>query len=199
MRSWLRPSAILVTLLAIVFVGACAKRPNLTVASAPAPVPPPAPSITTVVTETAQTTTVVEAPAPAPPVRVATAAPAPPRQAPKEFEPNSALTRIHFDFDKAEIRPGDARILDVNANWLREHPDQLVLIEGHCDERGTAEYNMVLGERRAKGAMNYLVSRGVPTSRISIISYGEERPLCTEKNEACWSENRRAMFLTKER
>src|SRR2546422_360191 len=149
--------------------------------------------------EPTQTTPVVEAPAPAPPVRVATAAPAPPRQAPKEFESNSALTRIHFDLDKAEIRPGDARILDVNANWLREHPDQLVLIEGHCDERGTAEYNMVLGDRRAKSAMNYLASRGVPTSRISIISYGEERPLCTEKNEACWSENRRAMFLTKER
>ena len=199
MRSWLRPSAILVTLLATVFVGACAKRPNLTVASAPAPVPPPAPSITTVVTETTQTTTVVEAPAPAPPVRVATAAPAPPRQAPKEFAPNPALTRIHFDFDKAEIRPGDARILDVNASWLREHPDQLVLIEGHCDERGTAEYNLALGDRRAKSTMNYLASRGVSTSRMSIISYGEERPLCTEKNEACWSKNRRAMFLTKER
>jgi len=199
MRSWLRPSAILVTLLATVFVGACAKRPNLTVASAPAPVPPPAPNVTTVATETQTTTVETPAPKPAAPVQVATAAPAPPRQAPKEFAPNPALTRIHFDFDRAEIRPGDAQTLEVNANWLREHPDQLVLIEGHCDERGTAEYNLALGDRRAKSTMNYLASRGVSTSRMSIISYGEERPLCAEKNEACWSKNRRAMFLTKER
>src|ERR1043166_47354 len=140
MREWLRPSAVLVTLLAFALVGACAKRPNLTVASAPAPVPPPAPNVATVVTETQ--TTVIETPPPAaepaPPVQVATAAPLPP---PKDFAPNPALTRIHFDFDKAEIRPGDAQTLDTNANWLREHPDQLVLIEGHCDERGTAEYN----------------------------------------------------------
>ena len=198
MREWLRPSAVLVTLLAFALVGACAKRPNLTVASAPAPVPPPAPNVATVVTETQ--TTVIETPPPAaepaPPVQVATAAPLPP---PKDFAPNPALTRIHFDFDKAEIRPGDAQTLDTNANWLREHPDQLVLIEGHCDERGTAEYNLALGDRRAKSTMNYLASRGVSTNRMSMISYGEERPVCTEKNEACWSKNRRAMFLTKER
>jgi len=197
MREWLRPSAVLVTLLAFALVGACAKRPNLTVASAPAPVPPPAPNVATVVTETQ--TTVIETPAPPPaaePVQVATAAPLPP---PKDFAPNPALTRIHFDFDKAEIRPGDAQMLDTNANWLREHPDQLVLIEGHCDERGTAEYNLALGDRRAKSTMNYLASRGVSTNRMSMISYGEERPVCTEKNEACWSKNRRAMFLTKER
>ena len=200
MRAWLRPSAVLVTLLAFALVGACAKRPNLTVASAPAPVPPPAPNVAAVVTETQ--TTVIEPPAPPPaaepaaPVQVATAAPLPP---PKDFAPNPALTRIHFDFDKAEIRPGDAQTLDTNASWLREHPEQLVLIEGHCDERGTAEYNLALGDRRAKSTMNYLASRGVSTSRMSIISYGEERPVCTEKNEACWSKNRRAMFLSKER
>src|SRR5206468_3734087 len=113
--------------------------------------------------------------------------------------PNSNLRRIHFDFDKFDIRPGDAAILDANASWLRDNPNQLLLIEGHCDERGTSEYNLALGDRRAKSTMSYLASRGVATSRISIISYGEERPLCTEKNEACWSKNRRAMFLTKER
>src|SRR5438128_12405164 len=106
MRSWLRPSAILVTLLATVFVGACAKRPNLTVASAPAPVPPPAPNVAAVVTETQ--TTVIETPAPPPaaPVQVAPAAPLPP---PKDFAPNPALTRIHSDFAKAETGPGDAQ------------------------------------------------------------------------------------------
>ena len=77
--------------------------------------------------------------------------------------------------------------------------NNLVLIEGHCDERGTNEYNLALGERRAKATMNYLVSQGVQAARITIISYGEERPLCTEKTEACWARNRRAHFLTKAR
>jgi peptidoglycan-associated lipoprotein len=197
MRSWLRPSVVLVTLLAVVLIGACAKRPNLTVASAPAPVPPPAPNIAPVVTEPQTTPAPPPVPEPAAPAPVATAAPAPPP--PKDFQANSALNPIHFDFDKAEIRADDARTLDANANWLREHPDQLVLIEGHCDERGTPAYNLALGDRRAKSTMNYLASRGVSNGRMSIISYGEERPLCTEKTEACWAKNRRAMFLTKER
>ena len=146
MRSWLRPSAILVTLLATVFVGACAKRPNLTVASAPAPVPPPAPNVTTVATETQTTTVETPAPKPAAPVQVATAAPAPPRQAPKEFAPNPALTRIHFDFDRAEIRPGDAQTLEVNANWLREHPDQLVRRFGAHDQSAVDEFVLAAGD-----------------------------------------------------
>jgi peptidoglycan-associated lipoprotein len=74
-----------------------------------------------------------------------------------------------------------------------------VLIEGHCDERGTNEYNLALGERRAKSTMNYLVSQGVQASRITIISYGEERPVCNEKTEECWAKNRRAHFLVKPR
>ena len=74
-----------------------------------------------------------------------------------------------------------------------------MLIEGHCDERGTAEYNLALGERRAKAAMNFLVSHGIEASRITTISYGKERPVCTEKNESCWSKNRNDTFLTKER
>jgi peptidoglycan-associated lipoprotein len=72
-----------------------------------------------------------------------------------------------------------------------------VLIEGHCDERGTDEYNLALGERRARSAMNYLTSRGVAKERMSVVSYGEERPLCKEKTEACWAQNRRAHFLVK--
>jgi peptidoglycan-associated lipoprotein len=104
---------------------------------------------------------------------------------------------IHFDFDKANIRAGDAKILDANARWLRDNPKQVVLIEGHCDERGTNEYNLALGERRARATMSYLVGRGIQAARISTISYGEERPLCTERDERCWSRNRRAQFLTK--
>jgi peptidoglycan-associated lipoprotein len=117
----------------------------------------------------------------------------------KEFASVADLNDIHFDFDKYDIRPNDAKTLDGNAGWLKSNPNHLVLIEGHCDERGTNEYNLALGERRAKSTMNYLVSQGVQASRITIISYGEERPLCTEHNEECWAKNRRAHFLVKPR
>jgi len=105
---------------------------------------------------------------------------------------------VFFDFDKFDVRPADTKILDANASWLKSN-DNLVLIEGHCDERGTNEYNLALGERRAKSTMNYLVSQGIQASRITIISYGEERPLCTDKTEDCWAKNRRAHFLVKPR
>lgn len=117
--------------------------------------------------------------------------------APTEFSATVELRTIHFDFDRSEIRPGDASILDANAEWLRAHPGALVLIEGHCDERGTAEYNLALGERRARSTMTYLLGRGVADTRITITSYGFERPLCTEHTEECWSRNRRASFLVK--
>jgi len=118
---------------------------------------------------------------------------------PSEFAPNPNLKTIYFDFDKYDIRPNDAKILDGDAAWLKTNADNLVLIEGNCDERGTAEYNLALGEKRAKAAMNYLVAQGIQASRVTIISYGKERPVCTEKNEACWSQNRRDNFLTKTR
>jgi peptidoglycan-associated lipoprotein len=121
------------------------------------------------------------------------------RPSPKEFVSISDLKDVYFDFDKYDIRPPDAKVLDANATWLKSNPNHLVLIEGHCDERGTNEYNLALGERRAKSAMNYLVSQGVQASRITIISYGEERPTCTQKNEDCWAKNRRAHFLVKPR
>jgi peptidoglycan-associated lipoprotein len=124
-------------------------------------------------------------------------APAPPPPAPKEFMPNPALKDIYFDFDKANIKPDAAKILDASAAYLKTKPDELVLIEGHCDERGTVDYNLALGDRRAKAAMNYLVAQGVAANRISVVSYGKERPVCTEKTEACWAKNRHDQFLTK--
>ena len=117
---------------------------------------------------------------------------------PKEFAETSALRDIHFDFDRYDIRAQDATILEDNARWLQDTPGALALIEGHCDERGTNEYNLALGERRAKATRDFLVSLGIESSRITIISYGEERPLCTERSEACWSDNRRAHFLIKQ-
>jgi peptidoglycan-associated lipoprotein len=106
------------------------------------------------------------------------------------------MSDVHFDFDKYEIRPEGARALDKSAAWLKTNAKQ-ILIEGHCDVRGTSEYNVVLGERRAKATMNYLVSRGVDSQRITVVSYGEDRPQCHQNNEACWAKNRRAHFLAK--
>jgi peptidoglycan-associated lipoprotein len=182
-------------LLGLIVTG-CAKRPATTsAASAPAPAAPPS-------TATAPSTPAPQAPAPAPATAAATtpvpAAPAT-RPSPKEFVSIAALRDVFFDFDKYDIRPEDAKTLDANAAWLKTNADNLVLIEGHCDERGTNEYNLALGERRAKATMNYLVSQGVQANRITIISYGEERPVCTEKNESCWSKNRRGHFLVKPR
>jgi peptidoglycan-associated lipoprotein len=117
----------------------------------------------------------------------------------REFTATDTLKDIQFDFDKYDIRPGDAKILDEDAKWMKSNSNALVLIEGHCDERGTNEYNLALGERRAKSTMNYLVSQGVQANRITLISYGEERPQCAEKTEACWAKNRRAHFLVRGR
>jgi peptidoglycan-associated lipoprotein len=126
-------------------------------------------------------------------------APVTPPPTPREFVAVPELRDIHFDFDRYDIRPADAKILDENAKWMKANPNYLILVEGHCDERGTNEYNLALGERRAKSTMNYLVAQGVNANRFTIISYGEERPLCTEKHEGCWSRNRRAHFLVKAR
>ena len=117
---------------------------------------------------------------------------------PKEFVETSALRDIFFEFDKYEIRAGDAKTLDENARWLKQNGNALLLIEGHCDERGTNEYNLALGERRAKATRDHLVSLGIEGSRITVISYGEERPVCTERTEGCWTKNRRAHFLVKQ-
>ena len=115
----------------------------------------------------------------------------------KEFHPATEMVDVHFDFDRYDIRTEDEPVLESNAAWLRTNKGYLVLIEGHTDERGTVEYNVALGERRAKSTQNYLVSRGIDSRRISIISYGEHRQLCTDSTENCWAKNRRAHFRIK--
>ena len=116
---------------------------------------------------------------------------------PHEFSEAGALQDVHFDFDRATVRPEDARILDANARWLVARPGTMVLIEGHADKRGTNEYNLSLGENRARVTRDQLVARGVVPSRITILSYGEERPVCRDSSEKCWAQNRRAHFLVK--
>jgi len=190
-----RGSALLVVpvLVLSLFLAGCAKRPATTAASAPPPTGAPAPS--TAAPSTSGTPGPSMTPSPAAP---GTAAPSttPPR--PSEFRETDNLKDVFFDFDKYDIRQSDAKVLDTNATWLKAN-DNLVLIEGHCDERGTNEYNLALGERRAKATMNYLVGQGVQANRVTIISYGKERPTCTEHSEACWAKNRRAHFLVKAR
>ena len=190
-----RGNALLVApvLVLSLFLAGCPKRPATTAASAPAPTGAPAP------TAAAPSTPSAPAPAMTPtPTAPATAAPAPAPPPPSEFRETDNLKDVFFDFDKYDIRPGDAKLLDTNAAWLKTN-NNLVLIEGHCDERGTNEYNLALGERRAKATMNYLVGQGVQANRITIISYGKERPTCTEHSEACWAKNRNDTFMTKEK
>ena len=168
------------TLAAIAFVVACEPKPKPTPAPAPAPVSTP-----TVVT--------VEPPAPTP-------QPAPrvdtddiTRKSLSEI--SSYLKPAFFDFDKADIRADARDVLAANATWLKKYGSVQFTIEGHADERGTAQYNLALGDRRANAAKDYLVSLGVDASRIKTMSYGKERPFATGHDEDSWQKNRRAHFV----
>ena len=136
--------------------------------------------------------------------------PATKRSIPRINDPPPAITRqrfsdvlssriqdAYFDYDKSDIRPDARDALTTNAATLKgiftDYPDSVV-VEGHCDERGSAEYNLGLGDRRATAAKEFLVQLGVPSDRLKTISYGKERPVCTESNESCWQKNRRAHF-----
>ncbi len=167
--------AILVT-----FAAACSKKPPVQTAPVPAPVPTPeAPTAVTVPPRP-------ETPPVPPEVRVTDKT---------LVEISGYLKPAFFDYDKSDIRPDAREALNGDADFLKKWPTLKVTIEGHCDERGTREYNMALGQRRASAAKEYLVSLGVDASRLTTISYGKERPFCTERNEECWQKNRRAHFV----
>lgn len=105
------------------------------------------------------------------------------------------LDNIYFEFDKYDLRPGAKTTLSENARVMMEHSGFSILIEGHCDERGTEDYNLALGEKRALAARDYLVGFGIAKARISVISYGEEKPVDPRHNEEAWAKNRRAQFV----
>jgi peptidoglycan-associated lipoprotein len=176
---------------------ACSKK----AAVAPPPPPPAAP-------QQAATT-----PPPARPTPAKPTPPAPPRATPVAQTPqrgttptpaeietlNASLARLEdalFDFDKSTIRSDASVALKDDVNVIRgilvNYPSQKLLIEGHCDERGSDEYNLALGDRRAVAAQEFLTSMGVPNTQLTIISYGKQRPVCTDKGEDCWQKNRRA-------
>lgn len=149
-------------------LGACAKKP-------PEQLPPP-PADT------------------APPQATGPTGPIPGSQA--DFLASIMSDTIHFELDKSEVSPSDQQVLQSQARWLTRYPDKRITIEGHCDERGTREYNLALGERRANAAKNYLASLGIDPARISTISYGKERPVALGSDEASWAQNRRAVTIT---
>ena len=158
--------ALLLVIPGLLFTVGCQKK-TVTQAKAPAPAPAPAPAAK---------------PAPAP-------APAP------VSDWNIMQNNIYFEFDKSTLTPMAQDTLMRHAAWLRDNPTVTVTIEGHADERGTNEYNLALGDRRADSAKAFLVDLGIASSRLTTISYGEERPLCMQQDEECWAKNRRGHFV----
>jgi peptidoglycan-associated lipoprotein len=135
------------------------------------------------------------APPPAPPPPPVAAAPVTSSVLPgsaEDFRVNVGDT-VHFEFDQYNVPESDKTVLGRQAAWLAKYPAVRVTVEGHADERGTREYNLALGARRANAVKEYLVSQGVSTARVETVSYGKERPICTESNEACWAQNRRGV------
>lgn len=114
---------------------------------------------------------------------------------PEHFRQNVVSDTINFDFDQYDIDARARQILDSQAQWLTQYPNTRISLEGHADERGTREYNLALGDRRANAAKNYLAARGVSPSRITTISYGKERPIALGSDEASWAQNRRAVTI----
>jgi len=194
MKGTLRWAVLVLSVAALVAAG-CAKKQ--TVKSEGAQAPPAAAPAPTVVTEAP----VKEAPpapvetAPAPPPAPVAAAPAPGVSVTEEKI--SQFDDVRFDFDKSVVKEDGRKTCQVVADYLKSHPGAKMLIEGHCDERGTSEYNMALGERRATAVMSYLVSLGVPKAALTTVSFGKEKPLDPGHSEEAWAKNRRAHFVLK--
>ena len=138
-------------------------------------------------TQTATARVTVNAPPPPPPP------PAPSLTDEQLFAQN--VKDVYFDYDKADVRADQQTLVQANAAFLQQHPNMSVTLEGHCDERGSTEYNLALGDNRASAVKNALVAAGVPAERIKTVSFGKEKPFCTESNESCWQQNRRGHFV----
>lgn len=177
------------TLCAAILLTACAKKtppvpapaPSLITADVPAPPPPPPPP-----------------PPPAPPAAEVSALTADEifaRKSLDELNAERPLTDVFFDLDESSIGSDARATLQQNAQWLSQWPSTRVTIAGHCDSRGTSEYNLALGERRASAVKEYLTALGVSAERVTTISKGKEQQVCAEENEACWQRNRRGLHI----
>lgn len=185
----LQRSAALLTFCLVLSVGAAACGKKAPEVAPPAPPPPAAPAAPA-------------APPPPPP-------PTPPPAAPKplsdeeifagktldQLNAERPLGDVYFDLDESSIRDDGRGPLQTNAEWLKRWSSTRVMVEGHADERGSAEYNLALGDRRANAVKGYLVNLGIPENRITVTSKGKESPFCTESNESCWQQNRRGHFI----
>lgn len=173
-RKSLAPAALLAV---STMLSACHHAPQQ---AAPAPTPAPAPA---------------QAPAPATPPADHSADSARAAQERMAQARSTIEERIHFEFDKSDIQADDKAVLDAKLPILRANPNMRIKIEGNCDDRGSEEYNLALGQRRAAAAKRYLTDFGIDAGRIDIISYGHEKPMCTQDSEDCWSQNRRDEFV----
>jgi len=178
-------AAILAAALNVVLAGCKHNAP----VTAPAPAPPPA-------------ATPAPAPPPAPPAPPAAPAPAPPteeetfaRTSLDDLNAKKPLSDVFFDLDQADLNEASRAALQKDADWMKKWQSTKVTVEGHCDSRGTTEYNLALGERRAQAVKDYLTGLGIGTDRVLTVSKGKEAPFCTDENEACWSQNRRGHFM----
>jgi peptidoglycan-associated lipoprotein len=181
----------LLSMVLVIAVGAaaCHKKAPVVAPAAPPPTPPPA--------------------APAPPPRPnppppppAAAAPAPlteeeifARKSLEELNAEKPLGDVFFDLDESTLDDADRAPLQKDAEWMKKWPSTKVTVEGHCDSRGSSEYNLALGSRRADSVREYLISLGIDGSRILVVSKGKEQPFCTEENDSCWAQNRRGHFI----
>jgi peptidoglycan-associated lipoprotein len=181
---------------ALALVG-CPKRPEV-IQAAPAPLGPPAATAPPPAPPAPAPPPVAEAPVvrQAPPAETPVAPPPAPAPVPPAAVPApSPLKDAFFNYDKSNIREDQKAALNENVAWLKGNTRAKILVEGHCDERGTAEYNLALGERRAKAVKEHLVAAGIPADRVSTISYGKERPFVLGHDESAWKWNRRAHFV----
>jgi peptidoglycan-associated lipoprotein len=178
-----------IALSAVVCVSACAKKKPAPPPAAPAPTPAEQPRTT---------------PSPPPPPPPAPAEPAPrpltedeifAKATVDELNAQKLLADAYFDLDSQQIRDDAKPVLQKNAAWMKRWPSTKVMVEGHADSRGTAEYNLALGDRRAAAVRDYLVNLGVGADRVTLVSKGKEAPVCSEEAESCWSQNRRGHFV----
>jgi peptidoglycan-associated lipoprotein len=186
----LRSLSLFVTVGALIVLSACHKKPP--VLPAPPP-PPPAPVAAT-----------PPPPPPAPPPQPAPVPPAPvppteeeifARMSLMDLNAKKPLDDVFFELDKSDLSAAARSSLQKDSDWMKRWSTTKVTIEGHADSRGTSEYNLALGERRANTTRDYLVTLGVPVTRVSVVSKGKDQPFCTEENESCWQQNRRGHFI----
>ncbi|HWQ70204.1 MAG TPA: peptidoglycan-associated lipoprotein Pal [Patescibacteria group bacterium] len=200
-------STMTVAVMALFLTG-CPKRPDV-VETVPRPsgqqgevgrpAPPPAPKVAAP-EEKSPTEVAIQPPDTRPTAETGAVPEAKIAEAEVEREAAAAvqaieLKDVYFDFDQSAIREESKKLLNENAEWFRKHPAAKVTIEGHCDERGSSEYNLALGERRARATRDYLVAAGIAANRISTISFGKERPFVSGHDESSWKWNRRAHFV----